>query len=364
MRDSSIRRRAGRVTGWVAAATLMVALWLPAGAGAMCCVCRDCGGASFCVDGLGNSLACSNFCFTNGCPSTVFDSVDTCAGGCDGAPEAPTATVSATPSLTPTATATGTATGSATPSASATATGAASATATATASDSPTPSATPTHSPTATVTATSAASTTPTETPTDTPSASPSATPTGSTSQLSGHVRYFNGGGPVPGATVALLGATPGSTTTDAEGNYGFSAAGPGDLTVQPSKDGQFNAAVTSFDAVLVLQAIAGTITLTHDQEFAADVTGNGTFSTLDATRILQFQAGLLTRFPAADLCQSDWLFVPEPSPTPNQTLVEPVVGGGSCQPGGIALTPLTPPLAGRDFRAILLGDVSGNWQP
>jgi len=191
----------------------------------------------------------------------------------------------------------------------------------------------------------------------------PTAT-TGPASQLSGHVGYYNGGGPVPDVSVVMLGDTPGTTMTNPGGDYGFSTAGPGKVTVQPKKDGQFNAAVTSFDAVLVLQAVAGQVTLTADQQLAADVTGNGSFSTLDATRILQFQAGILPRFVAADLCQSDWLFVPVPSPTPNQTLVEPVVGGGSCQHGAIALTSFTPPLSARDFQAILLGDVSGNWKP
>src|SRR5512143_816996 len=162
MRYSSIRRRAGRGAGWIVAATLVVALSLPADARAMCCLCRDCSGAAFCVDGLANSLTCSTFCFNNGCPSTVFDSVDTCNGGCDGAPDAPTATVSSTPTLTPTATATSTATGSATASSTATATHTASATVTATASNSPTPSATAIASATPTVTETSAASATPT----------------------------------------------------------------------------------------------------------------------------------------------------------------------------------------------------------
>ena len=369
MRYTSIRRRASRGAGWIIAATLVVAVSLPADANAMCCVCRDCSGAAFCVDGLATSLACSTFCFNNGCPSTVFDSVDTCNGGCDGAPDAPTATVSATPTLTPTVTATATATGSTTPSSTPSATHTASATVTATASNSPTPSATAINTSTATVTETSAASATPTSTPTSTPSGTPSATPTATTgapAELSGHISYYTGGGPVPDVTVVQLGDTPGTVMTNPGGQYGFSTAGPGNVSIQPEKNGQFNAAITSLDAVMVLQAVAGGfgVVLTPDQELAADVTGNGSFSALDATRILQFQAGIITRFDAADLCQSDWLFVPVPSPTPNQTLVEPVVSGGSCQPGRIALTSFTPPLAGRDFHAILLGDVTGNWHP
>ncbi|MBX3028167.1 hypothetical protein KF840_25035 [bacterium] len=329
MRDGSIRRRVGSAAGWILVAALLAAVSLPADARAMCCLCRDCSGAAFCVDGLANSLACSSFCFTNGCPSTVFDSTDTCAGGCDGAPDAPTATASATATPTPTATASATLTGSAT--------------------STPPPTATSTS--TATATETAAASATATLTP-------------GTPAPLAGHIRYYVGDRPVPDVDVMQIGDTPGSVMTNAEGDYAFSSAGPGEVTIRPQKDGDFNVAITSLDAVTVLQAVAGEVTLSPDQELAADVTGNGTFSTLDAVRILQFQASIIDRLPAAELCESDWLFVPEPSPTPNQTLVEPVVAGGTCQRGAIALDPFTPPLAGRDFRAILLGDVTGNWTP
>jgi hypothetical protein len=191
------------------------------------------------------------------------------------------------------------------------------------------------------------------------------------------------------------LGDTPGSVMTNAGGHYSFSTAGPGNVTVQPQKNGQFNAAITSLDAVTILQAIVNQVTLTPEQEHAADVTGNGSFSTLDATRILQFVAGeqpfnqfqrlacdvtgnggcspldatrvlqfvaaTLPRFPAAELCQSDWLFVPDAAAAPNQILTQPQVAG-SCQMGRIAYVPLTGDAADQDFNAVLLGDVTGNW--
>ena len=309
MSDRSARL-SGRFRGLLLGlATMAASLAVAADARAMCCVCRDCSGAAFCVDGVANALVCSQFCVAAGCPSTVFDSVDACAGGCDGAPEAPTATASATPSETPTLTPTGTATDTATPTDSAT------------------------------------------------------ATATGPP-QLSGRATYSHGGGAVPDASVAMVGDTPATAISDGTGDYGFPIAGPGSIALQPQKQGQFNAAVTSLDATYVLQAVAGTRTLTTDEQRAADVTGNGTFSTLDAVFILQFQAGLLDRFAAADACGSDWLFVPVASPTPNQTLVSPQLVNGICQPGRISLTSFTPPLSGRDFRAILLGDVTGNWTP
>lgn len=323
MRESSIRRPLLGIARWILSVAVLVAVTMPRDAQAMCCLCRDCSGAAFCVDSVANSLACSSFCFNNGCPSTVFDSTDTCSGGCDGAPEAPTATASATRTSTPTATASSTATASA--------------------------------SATATATATEASSETPTTSPTVTP---------GTPSQLSGHVRYYVGDRPVPDVDVELSGDTAVSVLTDAAGDYGFASVAPGAVTIRPQKNGDFDTAITSLDAVTVLQAVAGEVTLTADQQLAADVSGNGTFSTLDAVYILQFQAAVIDRLPAAALCQSDWLFVPEPSPTPDQTVTEPMLANDMCQPGSITLDPFTPPLAGRDFRAILLGDATGNWAP
>jgi Dockerin type I domain len=358
-----IRSQIVHRAAWIIAASVIVAVSLASDARAMCCLCRDCSGAAFCVDGLGTSIACSNFCFINGCPSTVYVSNDTCEGGCDGAPDAPTATPSSTATITATTTITATATATRTATATATSSVTATATSTSTGVSTATPTATPSSTPSGTPTQTLDITATPTETPTITPTSSPTVTPT-TASQLSGHISYYNGGGPVPGVNVVMTGSTPANTMTTASGDYGFSVAGPGTVILQPQKNGDFDTGITSFDATLVLQAVVNIITLTPEQELAADVTGNGSFSALDATRILQFQAGIISRFAAADACGSDWLFQPVPSPTPNQTLVQPVVSQSVCQHGRITLTSFTPPLAGRDFHAILLGDVSGNWAP
>jgi hypothetical protein len=135
------------------------------------------------------------------------------------------------------------------------------------------------------------------------------------------------------------------------------------------------------------LQFVAGLRTFTDDQLLAADVTGNGTVSALDASFILRFQANLLGKctvsqmmcsttddcpdgelceqhFPVADKCGSDWAFVPDPTIVPNQTLVQPVTGGASCQQGAIVYDPASPPVQGQDFIGILFGDATGNWTP
>jgi hypothetical protein len=290
----------------------------------LCCSCGNCAVGGFCIDGVPNSAACATLCTTGLCGTTNFDSIDNCAGGCDGATPQPTATVSATATATPTGTATATHT------------------ATGTVTD------TPTNSPTPSITATATTSPTPT-----------------ATSPLSGMILYYSNDLPVPDADLTLVGTTSAMTMTDDNGEYRFASVTPGLQTLQPSKQGDFNVAVTAFDATQVLQFVAGLESFTADQLLAADVTGDGTVSALDGTRILQFQAGLLLRFEVADECQSDWVFRPSPMVIPNQTVVQPQISTNMCVRGAIAYGSMfVPPAPNQDFVAILFGDTSGNWMP
>jgi len=190
----------------------------------------------------------------------------------------------------------------------------------------------------------------------------------------------------VPGVQLALIDGSPATASTDANGNFGFTSVGSGMQMLEPTKQGDVNNAITALDATFVLQFVAGLRTFTGDQHLAGDVTGNGTVSALDATRILQFQAGTLPQkcsinmmpcsmdgdcpvgqkcqqhLPVADICGSDWAFRPMPVIVPNQTLVQPQTGEGMCTNGAIIYNPVTPPLQGQDFIAILFGDVTGNW--
>ena len=298
-----MQRATSGVVGLLLAVALLVAA-APHTVDAMCCVCRSCTGAAFCVDGIATSLTCAQLCVGATWNSTVYDAADICDGGCDGATVAPTATTSSTPTITPTATQTGTQTATATPTA---------------------------------------------------------------TPEISGRIGYYVGDSPVAQATVALMAGTaaPMITTTDANGQFAFPSVDPGMQTLQPRKDGDFNIAVTTLDATWIIQFISATRDFSDDQVLAADVTGDGTISTLDATRILQFQDGTRLRFEVAEKCGSDWAFRPNPLLIPNQTLVQPDVTGLECQNGAIEYGPMfTPPAAGQDFVAILFGDVTGNWMP
>lgn len=126
--------------GCVAALSLALLVSWTAPASAMCCACKSCAGAGFCADGLANTTACSALCMSVGCTSNLYDSADTCEGGCDVAGTLPTAT----PTSTPTETGTPTLTPTSTPTASFTATATNTATVTNTATITKTPTITPT----------------------------------------------------------------------------------------------------------------------------------------------------------------------------------------------------------------------------
>ncbi|MCK6556333.1 dockerin type I domain-containing protein [Candidatus Binatia bacterium] len=181
---------------------------------------------------------------------------------------------------------------------------------------------------------------------------------------IAGRVRYYNGLHGVGGAAVELHGTPPASQLTNGTGEYAFGGLAAATWTVAPRKDGDFGGGIGALDAVFVLQSVAGTRTLDANQRLAADVTGNGSISALDAARILQKAVGMIDRLPVATTCNSDWLFVPAPAAAANRHAIPPAIGGGGCQPGAIAYTPLAGPANGQDFAGILIGDVTGNWIP
>lgn len=179
---------------------------------------------------------------------------------------------------------------------------------------------------------------------------------------LAGEVRYYVDDRPVSNAAVQLQGATGSSMTTNATGAFAFAAVRPGDWTLAPQKNGDLRNGLSALDGAGVLEFVAGMGSFSAFQQLACDVTGDGTCSPLDGARILQFVAGQLARFPAAVLCQSDWLFVPSPAGAQNQTVTAPDLNGSSCTTGRISYQPLAADAFDQDFVAILLGDVTGNW--
>lgn len=225
--------------------------------------------------------------------------------------------------------------------------------------DTPTPTATWTAPPaTPTVTASPTATRPAPSTPTRTP------TPIGARG-IRGRITYYGSGVPVPGARLRLRGAGSALAVSQAAGDYSVDELAAGAWTVQPQKDGDpSSGAITALDAAIVLQASAGRRALDAEHQIACDVTGNGSVSPLDAARILQIVTGELSALPAAELCGSAFVFFPTAHDAPNQERIAPTLDATGCRAGALGYDPLAGQLSGQNFRAALIGDCSGNWEP
>ena len=158
---------------------------------------------------------------------------------------------------------------------------------------------------------------------------------------VSGRITHVNAPTltPVPNTTLNAVGSIPLSTSTDAMGFYSLSGFGAGAYTVTPSRANQINPTngFSSLDSSRVAQHVVGFITLNATQQIAADVSGNGTITSLDAAYIAQFIVGI----PNPGFTGS-WRFLPASRTYPS------------------VLTSS----ANQNYDAILLGDVTGNWNP
>jgi len=161
---------------------------------------------------------------------------------------------------------------------------------------------------------------------------------------------------------VRLTGPAAVDATTDALGRFALAAMTSGDWLVVPSKVGDANGAVSALDAAYVLQAVRDVRALDPLQRWAADVDGDGVLTDLDAILILRHSVDVPGRFPAAEACGSDWLFVPAPAPVSNQELLALQISAGACRLGGVRYAPLVDGATDQDFDGVLFGDVTGNW--
>ncbi|MBK8464683.1 MAG: InlB B-repeat-containing protein [Chloracidobacterium sp.] len=267
----------------------------------------------------------------------------------------PTATETFTPTATNTATDTPTSTATDTPTPTATETF--TPTATNTATDTPTPTATETFTPTATATETFTPTATATNTPTDTPTYTPTPSETPS---ISGTVTYGNPASPttkfISNATVNGAGspnttaftAIPGPTA----GQYLLTGFGAGSYTVSLAKTTGQNG-VSSADAARIAQHVAGTLLITSDRhKIAADVTNNGAISSTDAAQLARFVTAL---GPPIGLTNQWRFFVPGVSQPTFPIGASPT---SRSYPGPIGVQ------TGQDYIGILVGEVTGNWNP
>ena len=161
--------------------------------------------------------------------------------------------------------------------------------------------------------------------------------PPGQTFGISGQVVYANGVTIVKGVTVNLTGSHSGSTTTDVNGNYSFPGLAPGGAyTVSLSKTGDVNG-ITAFDASLAARFPLSLVSLTSNQQIAADASNNGTVTAFDASEIARTALGI-----ANPGIAGTWKFL------------QPSLSFGN----------LSSDQTGQNITGILVGDVSGNWTP
>jgi hypothetical protein len=171
----------------------------------------------------------------------------------------------------------------------------------------------------------------------------------GSAFSISGYTKYYKSPNfyPVANTQMFLTGGQLLNTLTDVNGYYSFAAlTGFLNDTVTPRKINAANqAAITSYDAALILRHVVGMITLDSLQRIAADVSGNGSISSFDAAQVLQYAVAIRHHFPAGYRPGSDtvdWAF----------------------RPAYKAYTPLQSNQTDQNYVSILYGDVSGNWTP
>jgi glucose/arabinose dehydrogenase len=194
--------------------------------------------------------------------------------------------------------------------------------------------------------------------------ATPTPTRSAGTLSIGGQIVYAGSGLPVSGATVQLFGPAPGAVQTNAAGQFTFTGLSPDAWSIQPRKFEPKSNALNAADAVAILQAAVGIRSLDAVQLLACDVNGDGRPTASDAVLVLMYNVEIISSFPTAQRCGSDWIFVPQPQGTANQRITPASLAAGACQPGSIAWTPLADPVTNQNFVAVLIGDCSGNWQP
>ncbi|MCI0493632.1 S8 family serine peptidase [candidate division KSB1 bacterium] len=128
------------------------------------------------------------------------------------------------------------------------------------------------------------------------------------TFSISGTVNYDGTTRLVSNAVIDLTHAEGNSQqTTDSNGAYLFENFAAGNVQLIPSKTEDLREAISGSDALLVLQYLAFLATLSEDQQFAADVTEDGSVSGSDAQAVLRYLA-----FYADNIGSTgQWRFIP-----------------------------------------------------
>jgi parallel beta-helix repeat protein len=174
--------------------------------------------------------------------------------------------------------------------------------------------------------------------------------------KISGKINYYPNELPVKNVLVSLKGSSSYEVTTDLNGQYEFMSVLPGNYTSSPKKKDDLDAAISPFDAGLILQYAVGQRSFTPYQMLAADVSGNGQVTAYDASLILRYYVKLIPTLPVVPDSVHFWRFVPKSYLIDNTNW--------STAPDSLRYAPLNSDKLDQNFVGIIYGDPSGNWNP
>jgi hypothetical protein len=181
---------------------------------------------------------------------------------------------------------------------------------------------------------------------------------------ISGVVRYYRNhtsGGfepslkPVSGEDIDLDEDSVADATTDAGGNYGVGNLA-GRIVVETLDKLGDHDGISSYDASAIARHVVQDITLSDNQQIAADVSLIPGISSFDASLVAQYAASLISQFPVSEtITGSDWVFLRCDNYVDESN--------HDCTAPVYVYDPITAS-ANDDFYAILYGEVTGNWTP
>ncbi len=154
---------------------------------------------------------------------------------------------------------------------------------------------------------------------------------------ITGQVTFWHDSSPVSDVALALTGSSTRNLNNASDGSFELLDIPEGSCTLTPSKSSETNG-ITAYDAALVLQHVTEAVTLSGYAAVAADANEMDGISGLDASLILRRSVDL----------------IPLPFSTDGPVWV--------FNPSNYSYTPLAADMANQDIVAVLLGDVSGNW--
>ncbi|UCE19886.1 MAG: choice-of-anchor D domain-containing protein [Gemmatimonadota bacterium] len=173
-----------------------------------------------------------------------------------------------------------------------------------------------------------------------------------STVSISGTVKYAQSDVPVDSTVLILSDGASDTTFTDADGYYQFAGLQAGlDYSLTPSGE-KDDVSVTAYDAAFILQLLCNLTTFDRYDSIAADVTCNSTepfnyaITAYDAAVLLRHVVGY-----EVESCIGDWIFEYHGEDATQWHMYS------------LFWSNMDQSHVTEDWKAIIIGDVSGNWR-